>query len=255
MEVVIDLRKSVPDNAKECYDQAKKYRGKLEGMQKAIADSKRKLESVAEEVHEQPKMRKRVERRWYEKFRWFDSSDGFLVIGGKDATSNEILIKKHLEPRDSVFHANVQGAPFFVVKNPEGKEVPQATVEQAATASASYSKAWASGRGAADVYSVRPEQISKSPPAGEYLPKGAFMVYGEKTWHKGVRLEAAVGLVGGQVIGGPKEAIAAKTKEYVILGVGDVPQGALAKKIKLKLMEAELDDIQRMMPPGEGRIV
>ena len=255
MEVTIDLRKSVPDNAKERYERAKKYKGKLGGMQKAIADTKRKLESVADEVHEQPKMRKKAERKWYEKFRWFTSSDGFLVIGGKDATSNEILIKKHLESRDAVFHASIQGAPFFVVKNPEGKELPQATVDQAATAAAAYSKAWGSGLGAVDVYSVRPEQVSKSPPAGEYLPKGAFMVYGEKTWHKGVRLEAAVGFAGGQVIGGPKDAVAAQTKEYVVVGVGDVPQGALAKKIKSRLKDAELDDIQRMIPPGGGRLV
>ena len=34
------------------------------------------------------------EKKPYMKFRWFISSDGFLCLGGRDATSNEIIIKK-----------------------------------------------------------------------------------------------------------------------------------------------------------------
>jgi predicted ribosome quality control (RQC) complex YloA/Tae2 family protein len=255
MEIELDMRRSVPDNAKDFYERAKKMRGKLEGMEKAIATSKKKLESAADVIVEEPAMRKRAERKWYEKFRWFTSSDGFLVLGGRDATTNEILVKKHLEPGDLVFHAQIQGAPFFIVKNPDNREIPETTLRQAAQAAASYSKAWGRGMGSVDVYSVRPEQVSKSPPAGEYLPKGAFMVYGEKTWHKGIEVKAAVGLAEGSVIGGPPEAVAAQTKAYVQVGVGDVPQGALARQVIGRIGGGELDEIQRHLPPGTGRLL
>jgi predicted ribosome quality control (RQC) complex YloA/Tae2 family protein len=255
MRVVLDLRKSVPDNAKGFYDRGKKARGKLEGMGKAIADSRRKLESAAEAAPEEPGLKRKVERRWYEKFRWFHSSQGYLVIGGRDASTNELLLKKHLEGKDLVFHANVQGAPFFVVKNPEGAEVPAETRAEAAQAAASYSKAWAHGMGSADVYEVDPPQVSKTPPAGEYLPKGAFMVYGQKRWHKGVEVKVAIGYSDGSVFGGPPSSVAAHAKDLVLVGVGEMPQGALAKKIRARFPDASLDDIQRSLPPGGGSLL
>ena len=63
-------------------------------------------------------------REWYEKFRWFTSSDGFLVVAGKDTVSNEVLIKKYAKQEDVVFHAEISGAPFTVVKT-EGKPSPK----------------------------------------------------------------------------------------------------------------------------------
>ncbi len=256
MDISFDLRKSVSENAKEHYEKSKKYRGKLQGMVKAIADSKRKLEScVEEDVSAAPRVVKRRQRRWFEPFRWFVSSQGYLVIGGRDATSNEILVKKHLEPSDRVFHANVHGAPFFIVKNPNGGDVPPETLSEASEAAASYSKAWGKGLGSADVYEVAPEQISKTPPSGEYLPKGSFMVYGEKVWYKNVTLRVTVGLSDDEIIGGPVDSVSSKTKNYVVLGIGDISQGKLAKIVKSKLGGGELDDIQGFLPGGGGKIM
>lgn len=248
------MRRSVPENAASHYERAKKLKRKLPGMKKAIADTKRKLEG-AHETEKEPRLKKKVERKWYEKFRWFTSSDGYLVLGGRDATTNEVLVKKHMENRDLVFHANVQGAPFFIVKNEKSQDVPEATRSEAAQAAATYSKAWSQGMGSCDVYEVKPEQVSKSPPAGEYLPKGAFMVYGEKTWHRNTVLAAAVGLADGKVIGGPIEAVKAQTGDYVSVGVGQHKQGSLAKQVKKVLGDADLDEIQRFLPPGGGAIL
>jgi predicted ribosome quality control (RQC) complex YloA/Tae2 family protein len=252
MKVVLDLRKSVTDNAKAHYERSKKLRGKIAGMGKAIADTKRKLESLADEPAPKETITKKAERKWYEKFRWFVSSQGFMVLGGRDASTNETLVKRHMDPGDAVFHADVQGAPFFIVKNPDAAAIPQETRAEAAQAAASYSKAWARGLGSADVYEVKPEQVSKTPPAGEYLGKGAFMVYGEKTWHRHIGLKAAVGILDGQIIGGPPSAVAARAKDHIIVSPGDTPQGALAKQVRSKLGGGDLDDIQRHLPPGGG---
>jgi len=254
MRVVLDLRRSVPENAAAHYERAKKLRGKFKGMGKAIRDTKAKLAAPAE-TKEAPPLKKRRERKWYEKYRWFRSSAGHLVIGGRDASTNDTLVKKHLEPGDLVFHANVQGAPFFAVKNPEGGEIPESVKMEAAEAAASYSKAWSHGAGSADVYYVRPEQVSKTPPAGEYLPHGAFMVYGEKTWVKGVPLRVAVGVNEEGVVGGPVEAVKANSDRHVVVGVGDTPQGALARELARTLGVPDSDDVQRFLPPGGGGLL
>jgi len=52
-----------------------------------------------------PLQKKKVElenRQWYEKFRWFTSSEGFLVVAGKDTVSNE-SDKKILQRRGCSF--------------------------------------------------------------------------------------------------------------------------------------------------------
>lgn len=255
MKITFDLRKSVPENANAHYERAKKLRAKIPGLARAMEESRRKMGSLRFESQQevQPQLRKKTERKWYEKFRWFESAQGNLVLGGRDATTNEMLIKKHTEPRDLVFHADIAGAPFFILKNPTGEPVPDELKAQVAQAAASYSRAWAQGSGAQDVYEVDPEQVSKSAPAGEFLTKGAFMVYGQKRWHRKMELKVAVGSVDGAIIGGPVESVSAKTKEYVIVAPGDIPQGALAKKIRERL-GGELDDIQRFLPPGPGRL-
>ena len=245
----------MPDNAKTQYEKAKKAKGKLEGMEKAIADTKKKIENSEVRTAPKPKIRVKKERKWFEKFRWFTSSDGFLVIGGRDATSNEVLIKKHTQDNDIVLHANIQGAPFFTVKNEGGDEIPENTRLEAAQAAASYSKAWNKGYGSIDVYEIKPSQVSKSPPSGEYLPKGAFMIYGGKKWMKNTPLSIAIGLVEGEIVGGPLTAVECKTKKLVKVGLGDISQGNMAKKIRQIFKEGEIDDIQRFLPAGGSQLI
>ena len=58
-----------------------------------------------------------INREWYEKYRWFFTSDNLLAIGGKDASSNSVIIRRHLTENDFVFHAEVNGSPFFILQN------------------------------------------------------------------------------------------------------------------------------------------
>ncbi len=278
MEITLDIRRSVSENAQHYYERAKKARRKVAGARKALADTERKLESLSKkeerflEERVDDILEKRPERKkeWYEKFRWFYSSDGFLVVGGKDATSNEVLVKKHVESQDTVFHADVSGAPFFVVKNPDDAGIPQSTLEETAQAAVSYSKAWTAGIGAADAYWIAPDQVSKSAEAGEYLTKGAFMIRGKKNYVKGVSLMVAIGIVEEDetltVVGGPAMAIEKTADHHVALKPGDVKSGQLAKEVKQaffskikkdrhdRLKALPLQDIQQWVPGGKGKI-
>lgn len=273
MEIEIDLNKSVEENAGDYFNLAKKAKKKLEGARKALRESREKLKQlregesrlIEEEKKKEEEKEEREERQrrkeWYEKFHWFISSEGFLCIGGRDATSNEIIVKKHAEKGDLVFHTDMAGSPFFVVK--KGEEAGAETLNEAAIATAVYSKAWKVGHTTADVFYVKPEQVSKEAQAGEYMAKGSFMIRG-KTAYLHPKMEYAIGLVeqkddqgrtiDKQVIGGPLSAVKIKTENYVIIVQGKEKKSSLAKKIRNKLKGGELDEIIRFLPAGEGEM-
>ncbi len=261
MEIEIELNKSLEENAGTYFDLAKKAKRKLEGAKKALAESKRKLgllqkeESSFMEKEIQKLEKKEKKREWYEKFHWFISSEGFLCLGGKDATSNELVIKKHTDKEDLVLHTDMAGSPFFVIKN--GQQAGEETIKEAGQAVAVHSRAWKLGHTTADVFYVKPEQVSKEANPGEYMSKGSFMIRG-KTNYLYPKLEYAVGLVGGEageeIIGGPIKAVETKTKNYVVVIQGKESKSNLAKKIKHKLKGGDLDEIIKFLPAGGGEI-
>ena len=44
---------------------------------------------------------------WFEKFVWFITTENYLVIGGRDAQQNEILVKRYM--RAGEFHGVLEG--------------------------------------------------------------------------------------------------------------------------------------------------
>jgi predicted ribosome quality control (RQC) complex YloA/Tae2 family protein len=261
--------------ASRYYQKAKKIKQKIDGLIHSINETKEKLESIKaksiELLNEEKFIPKKVKREWYEKFRWFNSSEGFLTLIGKDASTNEILIKKYMEPNDIVFHSEFQGSPFVLIKT-YGKQPSEKTLQEAAQAAASYSKAWKYGLSSLDVYWVNPNQITKKTPSGEYIKKGAFMIYGQRNYIKGVPLKLAIGLLISEgnnvkVIGGPIEAIKSQTNIYVKIIPGKTKAGKLAKQILSKLSKKyyeifkkelkgkiNINEVQNFIPAGLGDI-
>ena len=257
MEIEINLNKSVDENAGIYFDLAKKAKKKLEGAKKALADSNKKLEQLKKQEEkfwkEEEKKSQKKERKleWYEKFHWFISSEGFLCIGGKDATTNEIIIKKHTDKEDLVFHTDMAGSPFFVIKN--GQEASEDTLNETAQAVGVYSRAWKMGHTSADVFYVKPEQVSKEAQSGEYMSKGSFMIRG-KTTYIYPKVEYAIGLIGEEIIGGPVTAIKKKTANFIVVIPGKEKKSSLAKTIKSKLKGGDLDEIIKFLPAGGAEI-
>ena len=187
IRVNIDTTVGIPENAEVYYNKGKKAKKKIRGVNIAIektqqeikkAESKREIEMEKVIV---PQKRVKKELKWYEKLRWFLTSDGLLVIGGRDATTNEMVVKKHMEPKDIYFHSDIHGAASVVLKAGEG-EIPESSINQAAAFSACFSSAWSKGLGSADVYWVNPDQVSKTPQSGEFLTKGAFIIRGARNY-------------------------------------------------------------------------
>ncbi len=249
--LTLDITKSIEENASLYYEKAKKMKKKGEGAKKAIDVHLKKLEKLEKErkVSEEKEAKKplKTEKKWYEKFHWFTSSEGFLVIGGRDATSNEIVIKKHTDSNDLVLHTDMAGSPFFVIKS-EGRDIGEDTKKQAADATLSYSKAWRLGLQTSPVFCVNPEQVSKKAKPGEYLKKGAFMIYGKTNYIEN-KINMAVGIKDNRIMAGPVEAVKKNCDKYVVVVQGREKTSAVAKKIQHKI-GGLLDDIVRALPAG-----
>jgi predicted ribosome quality control (RQC) complex YloA/Tae2 family protein len=200
-KLTLSLAQDVHGNAERAYERAKRQREKAEGARaaleerrKELAQLQRKGSALAEKLAKE-RARRRYEptkRLWYEAYRWFISSEGFLVLGGRDQASNDKLVKKHLETSDRYVHADLQGAPSVVVKRGGGPDIGEATLREAAEFAVAYSKAWARRIGSGEAYWVTPEQVSKTPMPGEYLARGAFIIRGKRTYMT-CDLRAAVG--------------------------------------------------------------
>ncbi len=260
MEIELDLGKSLEANASDYFDKSKKAKEKAKRIKAAIRETEKKIARTGKEEIRRKIPQKKRQREWFEKFHWFHSSEGFLVIAGKDAHSNEAVVKKHMLPEDLYFHAEIQGAAHCIVKS-QGKEPGEKTKREAAQFAAVFSKAWPSGIASIDVYSAKPEQVSKRAPSGESLATGAFMVYGKREWFRSTPLEFSIGIekCGEQfrIISGPPEAV----KKHVLFSLrvlqGAEGKGAAAKKVKkifegrLSSISLDLDEIVGMLPAGK----
>ncbi|MEM3941588.1 MAG: ribosome rescue protein RqcH [Candidatus Bathyarchaeia archaeon] len=280
------INKSIFENAANFYEKAKNLKRKLDGAKIAYKETLKKIEELKaklEEIQaldkakptiisEELEKRKIKAKKWFEKFRWFISSDGYLVVAGKDATTNEVLIKKYTKQGDIVFHADIVGSPFVVIKT-EGKTPSEQCLREAAEFAAAYSRAWREGFAAVDVYWVSPEQLSKTGHAGEYVPHGAFVVQGKRNWVRNTPLRIAIGAMYDEennemtFIGGPVDAVKAKTKAYVIITPGDVDGKNLSAQIlrkiaekipkeqREKLLKEPIEKITTLIPFNKGRLL
>ncbi|MFL6491866.1 MAG: ribosome rescue protein RqcH [Nitrososphaera sp.] len=252
----------------------------IEEARAKILSQIEKLKTETAAIHRKVIVKEQTSREWYERYRWFITTDGLLVIGGRDASSNSALIRKHLTEHDIVFHAEVHGSPFFIIKNAAAASfsaTQEGTIDsslyQVAQATISFSRAWKDGLSSADAYWVMPEQVKKGAPTGQFLPKGSFVIEGKRNYLKGVELRLAIGIMQlnnkrETLLCGPEEAIKKRSLFYAVLLQGGSDPMNAAKKIKtefvkiaegnIKIAESikhiSLDDFIRALPAGQCRL-
>lgn len=264
-EIKINYKKTISENAERSYNEVKKLKTKLDGAEKSIKKTLQQIEQLNLEKQKEEKQEKRIIKQkekvfWFEKFRWFISSEGNIVIGGKDAKTNEFLVKKYLKEGDRYAHADVQGAPSVIIKNKglndEQIDISGKTLEEACIFAAVYSKAWKQFA-EAQVYWVLPEQVSKTPESGEFLPKGAFIIRGKRNYCR-CKLELAVGKIELQgcvkIMAGPISSIIKLSKKYAIIAPGKNEKIHIARVLS-KVFEVNVDEVDRVLPPGPINII
>ena len=247
--------------ASAVFDRAKALESKSAESLEAAARLERKHAKVAPPKGRRMTPLPKKKPEWFEKFRWFVTSQGKLAVGGRDAQSNTLLIKRHLDEGDVVYHADLFGSPFFVLK--DGMRQSEMEMLELSQATVSFSSGWKTGLGAADAYWVLKEQVSGSAESGEYLAKGSFVIRGKKNFVRHAMLQVAVGLdAAGKVMAGPESAVARACMRYVVLIPHREKASDTAKRVQKELTSpgpgtgaVSLDDIIRALPSGGGKLV
>merc|ERR1719431_113315 len=183
--VDIDLGLTAQANARKYFVQKKsaavKERKTVESGGVALKSAEKKTKLALKEMAKISNIIKARKVYWFEKFFWFISSENYLVIGGKDAQQNELLVKRYMKPNDVYVHADLHGAATVVVKNPVSAPIPPKTLNEAGQFAVCFSAAWDS-KVLTAAYWVTPDQVSKTAPSGEYLTVGSFMIRGKKNF-------------------------------------------------------------------------
>ncbi|MDE1770095.1 MAG: NFACT family protein [Thaumarchaeota archaeon] len=206
-------------------------------------------------------------KEWFERYRWFITSDGRLAIGGRDSSSNSAVIRKHLNKNDRVFHAEIVGSPFFLLRESTDEDI--SSVKEVSQATVCFSRAWRAGIYGLNAYWVTPDQVKTAAPSGQFIAKGSFVIEGSKNFVQVSTLQLAIGLYekdeNYQLMCGPPAPIKKHCIYYVIIEPSGVDMAELAKKVKLEFMKFKekeeivkaisMDDFTRVLPAGDSHIV
>ena len=228
--ITLEISKTVHQNAQRYFEEGRSQKSKAKGAQAALAGTEEAREKAEKRAAKDAaagrlRARQRSKRFWFEKHRWAMLSGGHLLIGGRDAKGNDVVVRKHLSSHDLYFHADLHGAPSCSLKLkdglapnqnpseaiPEGvaslqivqnladgtedaRELSESLHSEAAQVAVCWSRAWGSGGAAAVAFHARPSQVSKTTESGESLGRGSFVVRGQRNWHRDLPLELAVGM-------------------------------------------------------------
>src|SRR5438094_1118162 len=255
--ITLDYEKDVTANAQALYDRRKDALAKAQRVDEATTATRAEREAAqakAVKVAKRPRI-KSTKSMWFEAYRWTIASEGFLILGGRDARTNDQLVKKHLKEGDRYAHADVHGAPSTVVK--DGARASDVTLRQACEFALAYSKAWSAGLASGSAYWVLPEQVSKQAESGEFLPRGAFVVRGKRNYFHDLPVRLAIGEVEieghRKIMGGPVSAVAARSSRYVVLLPGKEDREEVAKRLAA-VFTVPIEEVVRVMPPGKVQI-
>ena len=267
-KVKIELDAPLPSIASILFDESKKQKGAITSIEKLIEKTEDQLEKTIEkgEIAKGSVGFSDIRKKnWYERYRWFFTSDGLLAVGGRDSSSNSALVRKHMESNDKIFHAEINGSPFFILKDTNEDLMPL-SLEETAYATVCFSRAWQASAHGLNSFWVKPDQIKKAAPTGQSMGKGSFMIYGTRNFIKVASLKLAVGIMKEDenflLISGPVEPIKKNCLCYVIIEPGGSLISDVAKKIRAEFNKSDekfqklfvVDDYVRALPTGSSKI-
>jgi len=266
-KIKINPEASLQSIASVLFNEAKRQSGAIKSIDQIKNKTKKKLEKLKNktEASTQEIIVSEVRKKnWYERYRWFFTSDGMLAIGGRDAPSNSAVVRKHLGKNDKIFHGDIFGSPFFILKDAENP--PTISMNEVAHATVCFSRAWREGMHGLNAFWVNPEQVKKSAPSGQFLPKGSFTIEGKRNFVNIPSLKLAVGIIPQDdhylLTSGPPETIKKNSLCYAIIEPHGLEMVEVAKKIKIEFSKLEeeitkqinLDDFVRALPAGQSQI-
>ena len=244
--------KSPEANASLHFKNAKTLEAKAAKAEKLIltqSKTKKKTSRVKSNINKN--------QEWFEKYRWFITSEGEIAIAGKDARSNDLIVKKYLKKNDYFSHADIHGAPSVVVKH-INSEMSEQSLEECGSFSLSFSKAWSSKVSGGHAYSVIADKVSKTPNSGEFLARGSFALRGKRTWFKNLPVLLAIGKISyldsEKIMIGPVSSLATHSKNYSVIRPGFGSSTAFSQLLS-KHLNCTQEEIQSLLPFGSLDVV
>ncbi|HUT26801.1 MAG TPA: ribosome rescue protein RqcH [Methanomassiliicoccales archaeon] len=258
-DVALDYDVGIDENANRLYTQAKELREKTSGARTAMDETRRAIGKRVVKGEKEALLNKEkvapTKRFWYESYKWFLTSGGRLVVGGRDAKSNDQVVKKHLGEKERYAHADMHGAPSIVLKN--GADASDEEMKEVCQFAICHSKAWNAGAAEGTAYWVLPDQVSKRPEAGEFAPRGAFIIRGKRNYIYHLPLEMLVAELevegARKVMCAPRESVGDRSVKYVIIIPGKTPRGKISSALARAFQVPE-EEISRILPPGDVAI-
>ena len=266
-KIKINTKSPLQSIASVLFNEAKKQSGAIKSIQEIKEKTEAKLKKFLSKTESEKDLIVVSEIRkksWYERYRWFFTTDGLLTIGGRDAASNSAVIRKHLVKNDIVFHGDIFGSPFFILK--DAQNAPDTSMNEIAHATVCFSRAWREGLYGVSAFWVNPEQVKKSAPSGEFLPKGSFTIEGQRNFIKSETLRLCVGIMPQDddfvLTCGPPEPIKKNSICYAVIEPHGLEMVDAAKKIRIEFLKMHeeitrkisIDDFVRVLPAGKSQI-
>ena len=266
-KIKVNYESSLQSIASALFDEAKHQARAIGSIEEIRDKTQKKLEKLSAKTESEEdsitvsNIRK---KSWYERYRWFFTTDGYLAIGGRDAASNSAVVRKHLSNNDKIFHADIFGSPFFILK--DANVSATLSMGEVAHATVCFSRAWREGLYGVSSYWVNPDQVKKSAPSGEFLPKGSFTIEGQRNFVKAQTLRLAVGVMPQDdsfvLTCGPVEPIKKNSVLYAVIEPHGIEMVEAAKKIKNEFAKLDeeitkdipIDDFVRVLPAGKSQV-
>jgi predicted ribosome quality control (RQC) complex YloA/Tae2 family protein len=259
LDVPLDYTKGLDANASILYGQGKELNDKADRANDALKGSQEELDKrMAGLAKEKAKNAGKVQptkQYWFDRYKWFVAPSGRLCIAGKDAHTNDNVVKKHLKEEDIYAHADLHGAPSVILK--DGKIAPPEDLRETCIFALAQSKGWVAAMGDGSAYWVFTDQVSKTPQAGEFVPRGAFIIRGKRNYEYHLPLELAVGEIeyegNRKVMCSPLMSMEKLSKKYFVIAPGRGKAGKTAATMAKELNVPE-EEVSRILPPGDAQI-
>lgn len=257
--MTLDWEKGVDANASDLYQKGKDVGEKAKRAKEALDQSREELARIQKGIDRERALAAEraqpTKQFWFERYKWFITTGGRLVMAGRDAHSNDNIVKKHLKEGDLYAHADVHGAPSVVIK--DGAKASPEELRQACLFAITQSKAWIAALSEGGAFWVFPDQVSKTPNPGEFVPRGAFIVRGKRNYEYHLPMELVIGEIYHEgvrkVMCGPAECFEGCDK-YMVIRPGKPKSGRKANEIA-KRFEVPEEEISRIVPPGDIEVV
>ena len=132
VHIPLSVHENAHGNARLLYEKYRLAKEKADKTMEASSKALKAAEATAQKQLSEAQRSKKVlsslttprKVYWFEKFYWFITTENYLVLAGRDAQQNEVLVKKYLRQGDAYVHADIHGAASCILRGKRQRVSP-----------------------------------------------------------------------------------------------------------------------------------